>query len=79
MPPACGLADAMRPISIQPATAQIRPADDVDAEQHAVGAHAGQPRGLGVVADGVDVPAPGGVLRARTRTTANSTSIRIEP
>ena len=35
---------------------------DVDAHQHPLDLDAGQPGGLGVVADRVDVPAPGGVL-----------------
>ena len=40
-----------------------RAGDDVDAEQDPVDADAGQPRGLRVVADGVHVPAPGGLAQ----------------
>ena len=37
------------------------PGERVDAQQDAVRVDAGQPRGLGVVADGVDVSTPGGL------------------
>ena len=36
---------------------------DVDAQQHAPHRDAGEPRGLGVITHGVDVPAPGGLAQ----------------
>ena len=69
----------MRPISAQPAIAQISPASDIDEHQDPVGADAGEPRGLRVVADGVDVAAPRRAVEHVPDSTANSASISSEP
>ena len=67
--PALGLAALVRPIWIQAPTARMAPGGEVDAHQHSVDGDAGQAGGLLVVADRVDVPAPGGLARMNAMTT----------
>ena len=60
--PEVGDTEPMRPISTQPASAQMRPDEHVDRDQHLLDADAGELGRVGIVADGVDVAAPGGVV-----------------
>ena len=62
--PAFGSPSSVRATRSSAAMPGRQPGERVDAEQDAVRVDAGQPRRLGVVADGVDVSAPGG-LRER--------------
>ncbi len=55
--PACGLTDADAADQHPAGDRADEAGDDVDREQRPVGADAGQPRGVGVVAGRVDVPA----------------------
>ena len=57
--PAFGIAELGAGDEEQRRDPRHEPGERVDAEQDAVRVDAGQPRRLGVVADGVDVPAPG--------------------
>ena len=76
--PLFGSPPLTRPTRIQAATADDEPGDHVGAQQHPVGADAGQPSRLRVVARGVQMSAPGGLRSAYANTTYSS-SIMITP
>ena len=60
--PEVGETEPMRPMSTQPAKAADEAGEHVDGDQHAVDVDAGELGGVGIVADRIDVAAPGGVV-----------------
>ena len=77
--PEFGLAALTRPISTQPAIAEDQPGDHVDAEHHPAVLDAGQPGGVGVVADGVDMRSPRRVAQDVGEDGVQATSITSTP